>query len=74
MRQDALQHAELVREAMRRVRRRAHIVNQAVALTDFYVWRAFANSGVPTRQAADIITVAVLATIAGASAQKEGRP
>ena len=74
VRQDALQHVDLVREAMRPVGRRRHIINQAVALTDFYVWRAFANNGVPTQQAAEIIAVAVLATITGASAQKESRP
>ena len=72
--QDAWQHADLVREAMRRFGRRARIVNQAVALTDFYVWWAFANNGVSTQQAAEIIAVAVLATITGASAQKESRP
>src|SRR5205085_4166854 len=56
--QDAQQHAALVGEALRPARTRRRIANEVVALTDFYVWRAFANSGVPTRQAADIIAVA----------------
>jgi AcrR family transcriptional regulator len=48
-------HMDLAREALKPFRPRSHTINEVVALTDFYVWRAFNQQGISTRQAADVI-------------------
>jgi len=45
----------LVREALRPFKLRSRIVHEVAALTDFYVWKAFTQQNLTTRQAADVI-------------------
>jgi AcrR family transcriptional regulator len=53
-REAALREA-LAREALRPFKPRPRTVREVAALTDFYVWKAFAQQDIPTRQAVDII-------------------
>lgn len=69
--QDARGHEQLLRLALGQHRLAAPELRAALALTDFYVWKAFSEKRVPTQQAAEMITAAVLANITGASARKE---
>lgn len=71
---DAASHSALVRAALRTVTPNAAAIRGALALTDFYVWKAFHEKGVPTQQATVIITAAVLTRIAGAVAPKGNMP
>lgn len=68
--QDAREHEQLMRLALGRDKPAAPELHAALALTDFYIWKAFSEKSVPTQQAAEIITAAVLARVAGATARK----
>lgn len=64
-------HEELVGEALRPFALHRRRVREAAALTDFYVWKAFNQQGISTRQAADVIH-RTLAAIDPESHGKEG--
>ena len=66
-------HDAIVREGLRPARPDADTVRSTLALTDFYTWKAFADKGVSTRHAAEIISVFVLARIESAAARKGTR-
>ena len=68
--QDARGHEQLLRLALGRDRLAAPELRAVLALTDFYIWKAFSEKRVPKQQAAEIITAAVLAKITGATARK----
>lgn len=63
-------HKTLVREALRPLRPTPRAIREAVALTDFYVWKAFADAGVATNAAIHIVASALLARLHGALARK----
>lgn len=72
--QESQRHLEaLVREALRPADPGTRTLREAVALTDFYVWKAFADAGVPRNTATSIVVSALLARLQGASARKGSR-
>ena len=46
---------ELVREALRPFKPHGRTVREATALADFYVWKAFTQQNLTTRQAVDVV-------------------
>ncbi len=52
---EAAMREELVREALRPFKPHGRTVREATALADFYVWKAFTQQNLTTRQAVDVI-------------------
>lgn len=52
---EAAMREALVREALRPFKPRSRTVREATALTDFYVWKAFAKQNLTTRHAAEVV-------------------
>lgn len=66
-------HEALVREALRPARPQPRAIAEALALTDFYVWKAFTDAGRSANHSIDIVVSALLARLEGASARKGTR-
>ncbi len=52
---EAAMREELVREALRPLKPHGRTVREATALADFYVWKAFTQQNLTTRQAVDVV-------------------
>lgn len=52
---EAAMREELVREALRPFKPHGRTVREATALADFYVWKAFTQQNLTTRQAVDVV-------------------
>ncbi len=52
---EAAMREELVREALRPFKPHGRTVREATALADFYVWKAFTQLNLTTRQAVDVV-------------------
>jgi AcrR family transcriptional regulator len=57
----AASHKDLVSEALRPFKPRSQVAAETTALTDFYVWKAFTDQAITTRQAADLICRSLVA-------------
>lgn len=66
-------HEGLVGEALRPFAPHRRKVREMAALTDFYVWKAFNQQGISTRQAADVIHRTLAALADPDSLGKEGQ-
>lgn len=66
-------HKGLVGEALRPFGPRRRTIDEVVALTDFYVWSAFDQQGISTRQAADVIHRGLVALAGPDMIGKKGR-
>ena len=60
---DAANRAALVRESLRPFRTKTRDIRTAIALTDFYVWKAFSQQNVSTHQAAEIVAGSLVAAL-----------
>lgn len=63
-------HVFAVGEALRPAHAAPRTIREAVALTDFYVWKAFADAGVSANVAIDIVVSALQARLQSAPARK----
>jgi AcrR family transcriptional regulator len=70
---DAAAREALVREALQPFKPRPRAVQEAAALTDFYVWKALTQQHLSTRQAVDVV-VRSLAAVLGVDAPGKKRP
>jgi AcrR family transcriptional regulator len=66
-------HEGLVSEALQPFRPRRRTIDEVAALTDFYVWKAFNQRGISTRQAADVIHRGLAALADPDTLGKDGR-
>lgn len=69
---DASTRRALVAEALRPFAARRTVVQEVMALTDFYVWKAFADQDLTTRQAVEIISRTVAAIVDPGERWEEG--
>jgi len=70
---EAAMREALVREALRPVKLRSRTVHEVAALTDFYVWKAFTQQNLTTRQAADVIHRSLVALANPDALEKRGQ-
>ena len=73
VRNEAAMREALVREALRPFAANPRTIQEATALTDFYVWKAFNQRDVSTHRAAAIVSGALVALISPALGGKKGR-
>ena len=65
-------HEMMVAEALAPVKTSVSVRREVLALTDFYVWKAFADRGISTRRAEAIVTETVLTRLNSTRTPKGG--
>ncbi len=68
----ARHHEMFAREALRPAKTPAAGIREVLALTDFYAWKAFADRGISTRRAVEIVAESVLRRLTNTRTLKGG--